>query len=69
MDSGCAALLTPDPPVRLGAALLSHRVVQQQRALVVLLVDLLDASGSILGKVRELIGKRWMSLARGGSCL
>jgi len=32
-------------------------VVQQQRALVVLLVDLLDASGSILGKVRELIGE------------
>ena len=32
------------------------RVVQSQRALVVLLVDLLDASGSILGRVREFVG-------------
>lgn len=34
----------------------SRRVVQGQRALVVLLVDLLDASGSILGRVRDLVG-------------
>lgn len=30
--------------------------MQHQRALVVLLVDLLDASGSILGRVRDLVG-------------
>ena len=34
-----------------------RRVVQQQKALVVLLVDLLDASGSILGRVRDLVGE------------
>ncbi|KAL4421002.1 hypothetical protein ABPG77_008839 [Micractinium sp. CCAP 211/92] len=32
------------------------KVVQQQKALVVLLVDLLDASGSIMGRVRDLVG-------------
>lgn len=32
------------------------RVVRNARALVVLLVDLLDASGSMLGRVRELVG-------------
>ena len=31
--------------------------VQQQRAVAVLLVDLLDASGSFLGKVRDLVGR------------
>ena len=36
-----------------------RRVVQQQKALVVLLVDLLDASGSILGRVRDLVGAYW----------
>ncbi|EFN51397.1 hypothetical protein CHLNCDRAFT_141029 [Chlorella variabilis] len=44
------ALLTPEELRQ------KLKVVQQQRALVVLLVDLLDASGSILGKVRELVG-------------
>ena len=33
-----------------------RRVVRSARALVVLLVDLLDASGSLLGRVRELVG-------------
>lgn len=32
------------------------RVVRGARALVVLLVDLLDASGSLLGRVRDLVG-------------
>ncbi len=31
-------------------------MVRDARALVVLLVDLLDASGSLLGRVRELVG-------------
>lgn len=46
------------------------RVVQQQRAVVVLLVDLLDVSGSLLGKVRELVGKWCVGLVfHHGSCV
>ena len=31
--------------------------IKNQRAMVILLVDLLDASGSFVGKVREMSGK------------
>jgi hypothetical protein len=41
-------------------------VVQGQRALVVLLADLLDASGTLLGRVRQLVGEAELLPARPG---
>lgn len=42
--------------IRVPAPAAGCRVVRGARALVVLLVDLLDASGSLLGRVRDLVG-------------